>query len=229
MVRHVHPAAWQPRRQLREFRHPRPQSRRPREGGDPANFNSDSIFKQPRQNVPSRQSAWGSQNPRASRARGVPRSRFKKARGDGAPQGATSLLSRSAWPCEGHVPRSAHRLAALHRRCGPVQELHPRRADMHRRRTARCHPLRRSFQAEDPRRFGTGCGHWRQGQSGASSALSRRVLRSAPCRKQQLLVMGAGGSPRSPGRLVCVTSRAGAALHSALKNASGQRPSRMKQ
>ena len=63
---------------------------------------------------------------------------------------------------------------------------------------------------------------------GASSALSRRVLRSAPCRKQQLLIMGAGGSPRSPGWLVCVTSRAGAALHSALKNASGQRPSRMK-
>jgi len=57
-----------------------------------------------------------------------------------------------------------------------------------RRRTAQCHPLRRSFQAEDPRRVGTGCGHWRQGQSGASSALSRRVLRSAPCRKQQLLV-----------------------------------------
>ena len=62
----------------------------------------------------------------------------------------------------------------------------------------------------------------------ASSALSRRVLRSAPRRKRQLPVVGAGGSTSASRVAVCVTSRAGAALHSALKNASGQRPSRMK-
>lgn len=33
----------------------------------------------------------------------------------------------------------------------------------------------------------------------ASSALSRRVLRSAPRRKRQLPVVGAGGSPQPPG------------------------------
>lgn len=41
--------------------------------------------------------------------------------------------------------------------------------------------------------------------------------------------VGAGGSTSASRVAVCVTSRAGAALHSALKNASGQRPSRMKQ
>jgi hypothetical protein len=118
--------------------------------------------------------------------------------------------------------RSAHRLAALHQRAGQ-REASPARADMHRRRAAdaiRCGVLfRPRIRAELERdaQFGARPG-------GASSALSRRILRSAPCRKQQLLVMGAGGSPRSPGWLVCVTSRAGAALHSALKNASGQRP-----
>jgi hypothetical protein len=145
-----------------------------------------------------------------------------KARGDGAPQGATSLSSRSAWPCEGHGLRSAHRLAALHQRAGQ-REASPARADMQRRRAAdaiRCGVLfRPRIRAELERDAELGA---RPG--GTSSALSRRILRSAPCRKQQLLVMGAGGSPRSPGWLVCVTSRAGAALHSALKNASGQRP-----
>jgi len=89
---------------------------------------------------------------------------IKKARGDGAPQGATSLSPRSAWPCEGHVPEARTALRRSIDVAGQCRNFTRNARTCTRRRTARCHPLRRSFQAEDPRRLGTGCGHWRQSQ-----------------------------------------------------------------
>jgi hypothetical protein len=55
--------------------------------------------------------------PLDKRARGLPRSRPHKMRGDGAPPGATSLSSLDRSPLAKAANKRAHRLAALHRRC----------------------------------------------------------------------------------------------------------------
>jgi len=189
-------------------------------GRAPLNSDFDSVFKQPRATAHRTEAREVCRRPRAPNWRGE--GRWSAARRN------IVVVAPPARPCEGRGLGRAHRLAALHRRCGPVQKLHPRRADVHEAANCPMPSAAAFFSGRGSAQVWNGMWTLAASQSDASSALSRRVLRSAPRRKRQLPVVGAGGSTSASRVAVCVTSRAGAALHSALKNASGQRPSRMK-